>query len=276
MNNCDKFTLNWTGYDTNFKECFRKLREDKRMFDVTLATDDAHHIQAHRIILSAGSNFFSDIFMQNNQSSMLVYLKGIASDNLESVIDFIYNGEVFISQEQLEVFVETGKELKVKGLESVMPGVGENTTENLINPQEIKHEYENNDTVADEKEFTSSTREIVVEINQENLELKTNEDISLQINAMTEKIEGVWKCKTCGKTTSIKRHMHDHAERHIKGMSHSCHICTKTFPNRPNLKTHIFNIHSELISCDVCGKTGMNRKAYRSHKQRNHSQNIVC
>ena len=268
--------MKWNEFDTNIRGYLRILREDQRLFDVTLVADDGQHIQAHKIILSVVSDFFSDVFIQSNHSSMLVYLKGISSEKLEPVIDFIYNGEVFISQEQLEVFVETGKELKVKGLESVMPGVGENTTENLINPQEIKHEYENSDTVADEKEFTSSTREIVVEINQENLELKTNEDISLQINAMTEKIEGVWKCKTCGKTTSIKRHMHDHAERHIKGMSHSCHICTKTFPNRPNLKTHIFNIHSELISCDVCGKTGMNRKAYRSHKQRNHSQNIVC
>merc|ERR1719508_521625 len=91
--------------------------EDKRLFDVTLVTDDGQHIQAHKIILSAGSHFFSDIFMKSNHSNMLVYLKGISSDKLEPVIDFIYNGEVFITQEQLEVFIETGNELLVKGLE---------------------------------------------------------------------------------------------------------------------------------------------------------------
>ena len=41
----------------------------------------------------------------------------MTSDKLEPVIDFIYNGEVFITQEQLGAFIETGKELQVKGLE---------------------------------------------------------------------------------------------------------------------------------------------------------------
>jgi len=116
MNNMDKFCLNWNGYDTNIRESFRKLREDQRLFDVTLVTDDGQHIQAHKIILSAGSIFFSDIFMKSNNSNMLVYLKGICSDTLEPVIDFIYNGEPFTTQEKLKEFIEAGKELQVKGL----------------------------------------------------------------------------------------------------------------------------------------------------------------
>ena len=75
----DKFCLNWNGYDANIREYFKKLREDQRLFDVTLVTDDGQHIQAHKIILSAGSNFFSDIFVKSNHSNMLVYLKGITS-----------------------------------------------------------------------------------------------------------------------------------------------------------------------------------------------------
>ena len=67
----DKFCLNWNGYDANIKEYFSKLRDDQIYFDVTLATDDGRHIQAHRLILSAASNFFSDIFMKNNHNNML-------------------------------------------------------------------------------------------------------------------------------------------------------------------------------------------------------------
>ena len=137
----EKFCLNWNGFDANIRESFRTLREDQRLFDVTLVTDDGQHIQAHKIILSTGSNFFSDIFIKTNHSNMLLYLKGISSDNLGPVLDFIYNGEVFVTQEQLKVFIETAKELLVKGLEDELIGIGENKTEHSINPQESEHEH---------------------------------------------------------------------------------------------------------------------------------------
>ena len=49
----DKFCLKWEDFEENIRKSFRKLREDKKLFDVTLATDDGNHIQAHKMILSA-------------------------------------------------------------------------------------------------------------------------------------------------------------------------------------------------------------------------------
>ena len=92
---------------------------------------------------------------------------------------------------------------------------------------------------------------------------------------MIEKNEGVWKCKVCGKTSDIKGNILRHAERHIEGMSHACHLCSKTFTSRPNLQSHISRIHSELFSCDICGKAGMNRIGYRDHKRRQHKLSSV-
>merc|ERR1719153_746660 len=132
MTNLDKFFLNWDGYDANCREYFRKIRDDQRIFDVTLVTDDAQHIQAHKIILSAGSNFFSDIFLKSNQTNMLIYLKGINSVQLEHLLDFIYNGEASVGEEELKEFLETGKELQVKGFEAYVSGVGGGTEEDPV------------------------------------------------------------------------------------------------------------------------------------------------
>ena len=88
---------------------------------------------------------------------------------------------------------------------------------------------------------------------------------------MIEKNEGVWRCKICGKTAPRNHNIRNHAETHIEGMSHACHICSKTFPNRPCLSAHISGIHSKFFSCDLCDKTGMSRVAYRDHKRRNHN-----
>ena len=60
----DKFCVNRNGYNANIRDYFRNLRIDKGLSDVTLVTDDGQHIQAHKIILSARSDFLSDIFMR--------------------------------------------------------------------------------------------------------------------------------------------------------------------------------------------------------------------
>merc|ERR1712204_43908 len=104
-------------------------REEERLFDVTIATEDGQHIQAHKLVLSAGSHFFSDIFMKTNHSNMLIYLKGISSAELEPVTDFLYNGEAFITQEHLTTFIGTAKELQIKGLFGNLEGIGQNTAE---------------------------------------------------------------------------------------------------------------------------------------------------
>merc|ERR1719245_2517336 len=157
MNNDDKWCLRWDEFDENIREYFSSLRKDGRMFDVTLATEDGQQIQAHKIILSAGSNFFSDIFVKSNHSNMLVYLKGITLAQLEPVINFLYNGETFVAQEELNLFVETAKELKIKGLDSEMEGKGENipaqeATLNYLNSVKVKDEYTcSKDVIIDEK-----------------------------------------------------------------------------------------------------------------------------
>ena len=108
---------------------FRKLREEERLFDVTLATDNGHQIQAHKMVLSSGSNFVNDIFLKSNHTNMLIYLKGISSGELEQIADFLYNGETSCTQEELNKFLETGQELQVKGLQGNIHGIGQHLAE---------------------------------------------------------------------------------------------------------------------------------------------------
>jgi len=276
MNNMDKFCLNWNGYDTNIRESFRKLREDQRLFDVTLVTDDGQHIQAHKIILSAGSHFFSDIFLKSNQTNMLIYLKGINSVQLENLLDFLYNGEASVGQEELKEFLETGKELQVKGFEAyVEAGVGESVQEEPVKYlNENIDMYENGDDNTEENNICDVSEHFengtLKHTNDDRMKKIENSGLDLQIMQMIEKSDGVWNCKVCGKAEANISHIKEHAETHIEGMSHGCHICNKSFSTRPSLRGHIQNIHSEVFSCDICGKSGMNKHAYYNHKRRQH------
>jgi len=128
MVSAEKFCLRWNDFESNISVAFRELREDKDFFDVTLACDD-EQIQAHKVILSACSPFFRTILKRNSHDHPLLYLKGVKYIDLVSVLNFMYHGEVNVSQEELNSFLAIAEELKVKGLT-------QNKSESLPNERE--------------------------------------------------------------------------------------------------------------------------------------------
>merc|ERR1712117_748076 len=110
----DKFCLRWKEFENNISTAFRELRDDKDFFDVTLACED-NQIQAHKVILSACSPFFKSVLKKNLHGHPLLYLKGVSYEDLTSVLNFMYHGEVNVSQDQLNSFLAVAEDLKVKG-----------------------------------------------------------------------------------------------------------------------------------------------------------------
>jgi len=112
----EKFCLKWNDFEANISSSFRELRADKELFDVTLACEE-NHIPAHKVILSACSNFFRNIFRRSGgYQNMLLYLKGVTAKDMESVLSFMYHGEVSVAQDDLNTFLAVAEELQVKGL----------------------------------------------------------------------------------------------------------------------------------------------------------------
>ena len=111
----EKFCLRWNDFESNISVAFRELREEKDFFDVTLACDD-NQVQCHKVILSACSPFFRAILRKNPHQHPLLYLKGVKYQELLSVLNFMYQGEVNVAQEELNSFLAVAEELRVKGL----------------------------------------------------------------------------------------------------------------------------------------------------------------
>lgn len=111
----EKFCLRWNDFESNISVAFRELREEKDFFDVTLACDD-NQVQAHKVILSACSPFFRNVLRKNPHQHPLLYLKGVKYQELLSVLNFMYQGEVNVAQEELNSFLAVAEDLRVKGL----------------------------------------------------------------------------------------------------------------------------------------------------------------
>jgi len=135
----EKFCLRWNDFETNISTAFRELRDDKDFFDVTLACN-GDQIQAHKVILSACSPFFRNILRRNPHQHPLLYLKGVKYSDLQSVLNFMYHGEVNVAQEELNSFLSVAEELSVKGLTQNQSSTQNSKSENysVPKPQIIK------------------------------------------------------------------------------------------------------------------------------------------
>ena len=112
----EKFNLSWNDFEREISCAIRDLRNSEDFFDVTLACEDEQQIHAHKIIISACSPFFHKILQQNPHQHPLLYLKGMKYSDIQSVLHFMYHGEVSVGQEELESFLAVAEDLKIKGL----------------------------------------------------------------------------------------------------------------------------------------------------------------
>ena len=87
MSNSEKFCLKWNDFKENISTAFVSLREDIDFTDVTLAGEDGHHLEAHKIILAASSPIFKNLLKTNKHSHPLIYMRGMNSKDLVAILD---------------------------------------------------------------------------------------------------------------------------------------------------------------------------------------------
>ena len=115
MGSYEEFCLRWNDFERNISSAFYDFKEEKDFADVTLACADGH-IESHKVILAASSPFFKRVLKKNPHSHPLIYLKGIKSFDVESVLNYMYHGEVNVEEANLSTFLKVAEELEVKGL----------------------------------------------------------------------------------------------------------------------------------------------------------------
>ena len=112
----EKFCLQWSDFTSNVSSAFQELRQDKDFTDVTLACEDGQQMDVHKVVLVSASPFFKNILKTNKHPHPMIYMRGLKSEDLVSVVDFIYKGEADVWQENLESFLSIAQDLQLKGL----------------------------------------------------------------------------------------------------------------------------------------------------------------
>ncbi|XP_051158386.1 broad-complex core protein isoforms 1/2/3/4/5 isoform X2 [Leptopilina boulardi] len=116
-----QYSLRWNDFHSSILSSFRHLRDEEDFVDVTLACDSSS-FSAHKVVLSACSPYFRRLLKANPCQHPIVILRDVASSDMESLLRFMYHGEVHVGQEQLAAFLKTAQMLQVRGLADVSSG----------------------------------------------------------------------------------------------------------------------------------------------------------
>ena len=116
MLNSEKLCLKWNDFQENLNSAFAVLRNDQGLADVTLICEDGTQIETHKVILASSSPFFMEVLKKNKNPHPLIYMRGLKTEALVAMMDFLYYGEANVNQENLDAFLGLAEELKLKGL----------------------------------------------------------------------------------------------------------------------------------------------------------------
>lgn len=111
----DHFSLCWNNFHNNLSNGFHSLLQSEDLVDVTLAAE-GKYLKAHKIVLSVCSPYFKELFRVNPCKHPIVILKDISYRALRDLLQFMYQGEVSVSQDELNTFMKVAETLQIKGL----------------------------------------------------------------------------------------------------------------------------------------------------------------
>merc|ERR1712165_21926 len=112
-----EFCLKWNNHRTTIISVMDTLLEEESLVDVTLSAD-GQFIRAHRVILSACSPYFRQLFKSSflNDKSPVIIMKDVDFDNLKCLVEYMYKGEANVPQQMLPSFIQTAESLQIRGL----------------------------------------------------------------------------------------------------------------------------------------------------------------
>ncbi|XP_046416393.1 protein tramtrack, beta isoform isoform X2 [Neodiprion fabricii] len=123
MEDDQQFCLRWNNHQSTLIQNFDTLLESGTLVDCTLAAE-GKYLKAHKVVLSACSPYFEGLLSEHYDKHPVFILKDVKFKELKAMMDYMYRGEVNISQDQLAALLKAAESLQIKGLSESKGGGG--------------------------------------------------------------------------------------------------------------------------------------------------------
>ena len=250
----EKLCLQWNDFRENALGSLGSLKNDRDFLDVTLISEDGKQVEAHKVILAISSPFFQNLLKRNKHPHPLIYMRGVKSEDLLAIVDFLYFGEANVNQENLDSFLALAEELQLQGLMGNVYSDGSNKTNAEPTFQEKKNRLLNsnpsiskalhvsrNDANGEFSHTSQDDKSVALTRyfsgNMQELDEKCNSMMEKTLKKMANGLP-LYKCVACGKE-GVNGNLKKHIEaNHLEGISIPCDLCQKTFRSRKTMREH--------------------------------------
>ncbi|XP_076264421.1 protein jim lovell-like isoform X1 [Rhynchophorus ferrugineus] len=143
--NRPQYSLKWNNHQSHVLGAFESLLHTETFVDVTLVCGETS-VKAHKVVLGACSPFFQRIFSENPCKHPVIVLKDFTSWEVQTIVDFMYKGEINVLQHQLQNLIKAAESLQIRGLVNQDPfGVDKesiSTVNQTLTPSNSPSDYD--------------------------------------------------------------------------------------------------------------------------------------
>merc|ERR1712126_394697 len=196
--NMEQLNCNWHTFSDHLKELMQSLMDSKNFSYVTLVCEDKIRLKAHKFVLSACSPILQPLI--NNLlpgKDSFIDLRGIQSQEMHSLLHFMYLGQVTIYKDRMNEFLNAAKSLQIS---------------------EISKDFES------EEEDPRKDQESNKNMNPQSSLFQSNvpdDDIVTSRNSEVK----LYSCSQCEKSFTCRQGLYEHKKKIHEGRKYSCNKC---------------------------------------------------
>jgi BTB/POZ domain len=91
------------------------MRDEEDLVDITFACE-GKKIGAHKLVLFSCSPYFKELLKENRSTHPVFFFHDISFDILKAILEYMYLGEVHITNDKLKDFIRVAEALQIRGL----------------------------------------------------------------------------------------------------------------------------------------------------------------
>lgn len=309
MGSDEAFCLKWNDFQGSISSSLGSLRTTSDLLDVTVQCGK-ESLQCHRLVLSACSDWFKAVFRALpavTQHPVIVLWEATARD-MALLLDFMYNGEVNVKQENLNSFLALAEKLSVRGLTQGQGGGGgdekdrDRHKEPVRQPPPsqtstpvVRRQEDRGETVKRQRVEHRAPEQRVVQQHHEVEEVAVvKQEVTREVEQVEQVVEEYGSYQEGGEVAQYEGdNMYDNyyegddgSQADYSQMDNSQQMASKglyrngpgecpfCFKNVQKLSYHVEDKHiPNPTPCTVCGKIFSSVNKMRNHRSTSHRQN---
>ena len=247
----EMFDLKWNSYTENIKEILHELMISSEFTDVTLVTDDKKQYNAHKFILCSSSLVFKSIISDLTMLNPLIYLRGVHSRELESILKFIYMGETTLHKDRMNEFLDVARSLDIKELGNIMKEengqwFGNQPVDCSTEIHSTGFEFSDlKNNVISPSETSKDEWKQKINRNLSQVEISKLSSLQKGMTANQKKNISLFECVDCGSKFSNDFAFNRHVSKGHKSGKYPCEQCNYKANHTSNLYKHMKSVHKE-------------------------------